>query len=269
MNELNDDTPTKPASHSLAIPIAIIIGFGLIAGAIFFSGNKPTTTEESTAPNENRVIDTNVPDQGTIDPVTDADHIRGNPNAPIVVIEYSDFDCPFCKAYHDTMSRILEEHGPTGEVAWVYRHLPLEQLHPSAPFIAQASECVAQLGGDEAFWTFADLVFGERGTNEPTNLTRLIEFVETAGVSVADYESCMDSRETVALVDADATNAASLGINGTPHSFILIGDQQFPLNGARPYTEMKSYITSLLQQLQNAEDVETETEDTDTEEDPQ
>ncbi|MEL6803469.1 MAG: thioredoxin domain-containing protein [Bacteroidota bacterium] len=262
MNEENQVTETlAPQKQSMAIPVAIIIGFGLIAGAIYFSGLQPASTGEATTVNNRQVVDTNVPNQGTINPITEDDHIRGNPNAPIMIVEYSDFDCPFCKAFHVTMNSIIEEYGPSGEVAWVYRHLPLEQLHPSAPFIAQASECVATLGGNEAFWTFSDLVFGERGTNEPTNVTRLSEFAETAGVDVTEYEACIESRETVALVDEDRENAAALGVSGTPHSFILVGDQQFPLNGARPYAEMQSYVSSLIQQINSVEGGTEVTED--------
>jgi len=88
-------------------------------------------------------------------PVTEADHIRGAVNAPIKIVEYSDFDCAFCARFHQTMKAIVAKY-PGDEVAWVYRHFPLEQLHPNAATVALASECVADLGGDEAFWTFAD-----------------------------------------------------------------------------------------------------------------
>src|SRR5690606_34807350 len=85
-----------------------------------------------------------------IAPVTADDHIRGNPNAPLMIVEYSDFDCPYCKSFHVTMQKIIEEYGPSGKVAWVYRHLPLTSLHPSAAYIAETSECVAELGGNDA-----------------------------------------------------------------------------------------------------------------------
>ena len=88
-----------------------------------------------------------------VSPVTEADHIKGSIDAPIKVVEYSDFDCPFCTRFHDSMNEIVATND---DVAWVYRHFPLDQLHPNARGIAVASECIAREGGDEAFWKFAD-----------------------------------------------------------------------------------------------------------------
>lgn len=93
-------------------------------------------------------------------PVTEDDHLRGDIDAEIMIIEYSDFDCPFCKRFHETMLSVIEKY-PANEVAWVYRHFPLEQLHPNAPAVALASECVADLGSDAAFWKFADAYEGQ------------------------------------------------------------------------------------------------------------
>ena len=86
------------------------------------------------------------------------DHVRGNRNAQVLLIEYSDFQCPFCQRFHATGLQVLDEYG--NDAAWVYRHFPLDQLHPQARPAAVASECVYEIGGDEAFWQFADKVFG-------------------------------------------------------------------------------------------------------------
>lgn len=241
MNDTMNDVPQNNR-QSLAIPVAIVIGFGLIAGAIFFSGNSKIVDEKTTGETDKLVDQTNEAPKGTINPVTDADHIKGNPNAPIMIVEYSDFDCPFCKSFHETMTKIMNEYGVDGKVAWAYRHLPLEQLHPSAPVIAEASECVAKLGGDEAFWKFADLVFGERGINEPTNMIMLPEYVESAGVSVADYTACLDSKEMRPNVEEDFNNARDIGARGTPYSVVLVGNQQMVINGAQPYAVVKQLI---------------------------
>lgn len=253
MNESENNIQTPPQKHSLAIPIAIVLGFAMIAAAILFTNNKPAVPNAAAPTEENRVVDTNTAPTGTLNPITENDHILGNPNAPIMIVEFSDFDCPFCKAFHNTMSRIMSEHGPTGEVAWAYRHHPLPTLHPNAPLLAEASECVADLGGNEAFWKFSDLIFGERDTNEQTDLAKLPDFVETVGVDIESYNSCMESGETKVKVQEDTENATSLGITGTPHSLILIGNQQFPLSGFVEYPEMKGYITSLLEQIKKTQ----------------
>ncbi len=244
MNETNPENsaPARTSSgSSMAIPAAIIIGFGLIALSIYLSGGQATDNLAGT-PNPAEAD----ADLANIDPVTEADHIRGNPNAPILVIEYSDFDCPFCKSFHTTMTRVIDEYGPSGEVAWVYRHMPLTSLHPSASHIAEASECVAELGGDEAFWKFADMVFGERGPNELTNVARLPEFAEAAGVSVSDFESCVDSGRHQAAVQADLTDAVEIGAEGTPFSVVIAGDQMTVINGAQPYEQVKILIDGLV-----------------------
>jgi protein-disulfide isomerase len=88
-------------------------------------------------------------------PVNESDHIKGNRDAKVMIVEYSDFDCPFCTRFHATMNAIVKKY-PATDVAWVYRHFPLEQLHPDAETVAVAAECVAKLEGNEGFWKFAD-----------------------------------------------------------------------------------------------------------------
>lgn len=250
---------SSPKAQSLAVPIAIVLGFGLIAIAIYFSGAGGTAVpaEQATGETEGQM---EAPDLTKIDPVTEDDHIRGNPNAPIVFVEYSDYDCPFCKNFHATMNRIMDEHGSTGQVAWVYRHFPLEQLHPSAPKIAQASECVADLGGNTAFWTFSDLVFEERGTNEPTDMSRLDEFAVTAGVDEAAFNACLESGQKKDAVNEDAADAVEIGGRGTPHTIILVGGEQGVINGAQPYATVKQIVDDLIAQMEGEGGVETESE---------
>lgn len=242
MNETNSTTsPSRPTGSSLAIPIAIVIGFGLIAASIYFADNKKVATNQPEEQPEQ------TGDLESLAPITADDHIRGNPNAPLVIVEYSDFDCPFCRNFHITMQKIMDDYGANGQVAWVYRHFPLTALHPSAAHIAEASECVADLGGNEAFWTFSDLVFTERGINELTNITRLPEFAATAGVEEAAFKECLDSRRFQAKVEEDFNNAAAIGAGGTPYSIIVMGDQKLEITGgAQPYETVKGLIDNLL-----------------------
>lgn len=254
MDESNQSstTPVTMQRNPYALPVAIVIGFSIIAVAIFFSGDNrgpvvattPTGAQADTASEE--VV-------GPIRTIDETDHIRGNPNAPIVIVEYSDFDCPFCKSYHDTLIQVLENYGVNGDVAWVYRHFPIEQLHPGAKRVAAASECVAELAGNNAFWKFADLAFGERGINEPTNTSRLTEFAVTAGASKPAFEECLSSERTVARVEADMEDAISAGAQGTPYSVVLVGDQRGPINGAQPYGVVSQIIETLIGQIRNQE----------------
>ena len=92
-------------------------------------------------------------------PISGDDHIFGNKNADVIIVEYSDFECPFCQQFHPTLKQIVADYD--GQVAWAYRHLPLESLgHVNAKPAAEASECVAELGGNDAFWQYTNLLFG-------------------------------------------------------------------------------------------------------------
>lgn len=227
---------------SIAIPIAIVIAAGLIAGAIFF-GN-------SNAPAQQAAVGSAQDSEPDVRQVDSTDHIRGNPNAQIVFVEYSDFDCPFCQDFHKTMQRIMDEYGSSGKIAWVYRHFPLGQLHPNAPKIAEASECVTEQGGDPAFWKFADMVFGEKPVNDFTEMSRLPEFAERAGVDRAKFESCLASGKYAEKLEKSIAEAQAAGGTGTPHTLVLVGDQIGTINGAQPYEVVKQIVENLISQME-------------------
>jgi protein-disulfide isomerase len=231
------------STHSIAIPIAIVLGFGLIAAAIFFSGGSTVPTPV-TNPNDTPT-DTEV--TGTIRPVDETDFIKGNPNAPIMIVEYSDYDCPFCKAFHDTMNLIMDEYGATGNVAWVYRQFPI--LGPSSVRSAEAAYCVGKLGGSSAYFAFSDAVF-EREAGSRTNMARLSDYANIAGVDVAAFESCLESGEMKARVEAALADGQAANVQGTPHSIVLVGDQQAVISGAQPYSVVRGIIETLLTQLE-------------------
>lgn len=233
---------------SPAVPIAIVIGFALIAAAIYFGGNAPKLPFLSGMQGPEKTQ--NASSTVEMRPVDEKDHIRGNPNAPIMIVEFSDYDCPFCKEFHSTLQQIMQNYGTDGKVAWVYRNFPLQQLHPSAPYIAQAAECVAQLGGNDAFWNFTDLVFDERGTNEPTNTARLPEFAETSGVSQTAFNACMEKGDTKALVQEDFQEALGIGARGTPYSVVLVGGQKIVISGAQPYSSVSQLMEAILKQIE-------------------
>ncbi|MBX2866977.1 DsbA family protein [Candidatus Kaiserbacteria bacterium] len=226
------------SNTSLAIPIAIVIAAALIAGSLYLAGSREPLTLDTTPESDTEDI--------AIRPLDANDHILGNPNAPILLIEYSDYDCPYCKQFHETMTQIIEEYGATGEVAWVYRHFPLTSLHPNAITLAEASECVAELGGNEAFWTFSDLIFAEREVNAQTDLERLPEFAIRAGVDSDAFETCLASGKYATAIQDSIADAVATGGRGTPHTIIVAGDETGAISGAQPYTTVKGIIEDLL-----------------------
>lgn len=242
----------KSSGNNIGVPIAIVIAALLIAGAIYLrpGGTPPSQVVTTTEPPAQEQVTPEV----EVAPVTAEDHIRGNPNAPIMIVEYSDFDCPFCKNFHETLNQIMETYGADGQVAWVYRHFPIVQLHPNAPKVAEASECVAGLGGNDAFWAFADLVFGERGVNEPTDMTRLGEFARRAGVSETAFNDCLQNGTYTEKITEAVDAAVKAGARGTPHSFLIVGDQRGVINGAQRYEIISQNIEAILKLLEQNEE---------------
>lgn len=98
----------------------------------------------------------NITEVAAYTPVSDEDHYRGDQDARIVMIEYSDFECPYCKTFHPTMVQLLEQYE---DVAWVYKNFPLDSIHPNARDLAIGAECVADIAGNDAFWEYSDVVF--------------------------------------------------------------------------------------------------------------
>lgn len=244
---MNPDYSSSPKSHP-AVPFAIVFGFAMIAIAIFLTGGK----EPAAAPGED--AEQTATAKGTVRAVDGTDYVRGNPNAPIVMIEYSDYDCPFCKQYHETLNQIMNEYGVTGKVAWVYRQFPLPQLHPNAPEISEAALCVGSLGGSTAFWTFTDKIFQERSIEEQTNMVKLPDYAVDAGVEKGAYQACVSSNQMEEPVKASITEALDLGAVGTPYTVMIVGNEQAIVNGAQSYEVVKSIIDNLLGQLEGTVD---------------
>ena len=127
----------------------------IVSGAVPFATMKTTIDKYLNDPNAQPAADTGLV-AGSFPGVTASDHLRGNKNAQVMLVEYSDYECPFCHRFHPTMTQVMDEYGD--KVGWVYRHYPLS-FHPSAMPSAQAAECVAELKGNDAFWKFSDKLF--------------------------------------------------------------------------------------------------------------
>ena len=171
------------------------------------------------------------------------DHIRGDPAAPVTLIEYSDFECPFCKSFHSTVKKLVDESG--GRVRWVYRHFPLEELHPvKARKEAVASECAAELGGNDAFWKFADRFYELTPSNNRTDIDAVLPRIAgEIGLDKAQFASCLASARHDRRVAEDAQDAVASGGRGTPWSIIVSkSGKTYPLSGAQPYAAVKQLI---------------------------
>lgn len=216
------------------IPIAIVVAGLLIAGAVIFSGGGSATSTAADNPATNQSSDDfRMPDE--------TDHTRGNMGAKVAIIEFSDFECPFCAQLHPTLSRIVEENK---DVKWVYRHFPLSSIHSRANGAAIASECVAKLGGNDAFWSFADAVFA----NQRELGTPLYErLVTDAGVDNSSFKACLADKSIATLVSEDGDEAVQAGGRGTPFAVIVTASGKLmPFSGALPYEQLVGLVDQAL-----------------------
>lgn len=175
------------------------------------------------------------------------DHTRGDiSKATVAVIEYSDFECPFCKRHHPTMQQIMDTY--KNDVVWVYRHFPLT-FHQNAQKEAEATECAAELGGNDAFWKYTDAIF-ERTTAGGTGfpLDNLVPLAKELGLNEAKFKDCLDSGKFAKHVQDDMSGGSSAGINGTPGNIVvnLKTDENRIISGAQPFSSFKAAIDTLL-----------------------
>jgi protein-disulfide isomerase len=186
-----------------------------------------------------------------VKPVSGEDHIRGNVNAPVKLIEFSDFECPFCKSFHSAMKQVMDEYGKDGKVAWVYRHFPLDEIHSKARKEAQASECAAELGGNDAFWAYADRLFEVTPSNNRLDLALLPQIAMDIGLDRAKFEACLKGDDKggkyAAHIEADYRDAAASGGSGTPFSLVIGPKGEiYPINGAQPFEAVKAIVDAAL-----------------------
>lgn len=185
------------------------------------------------------------PEQLASVPPADADdHLQGSADAKVVLIEYSDFECPFCARFHPTVKQLKEEFGD--QIAIGYRHFPLS-FHPFAQKAGEASECVAKLGGDDGFWKYSDYVFTENEKQQGINDAVITAGAEAAGVNMAQFKTCLDSGEMAEKITADTDTGVAAGITGTPGTIIITEDgAQEIIVGALPYEQVKATVEKYL-----------------------
>lgn len=237
---------------NIVIAVAALV-LGFIMGSLW-SENKMLKSGLTPSTGTTLGTDTTLPpaDLSQMPEITQDDHVRGSRDAEIMLVEYSDYECPYCSLFHPTMTEIMEEYGD--KVAWVYRHYPLS-FHPLAQPTAEAAECVAQLGGNDAFWSFTDSVFGatlplvNSNQNPATALSEdsILAYAGSAGVSQSAFQDCVDAGETTGLVTEDSTGGSAAGITGTPGTILMTKDGQYELiSGALPVEQVKAIIEKYL-----------------------
>jgi len=184
---------------------------------------------------------------GVLRPVTERDHLRGDPQAPAKIIEFSDTECPLCKRQHPTLQRLVQDY--QGMVAWVYRHRPIDAIHPRARKEAEATECAAELGGHDSFWAYLDRLFEITPSNDqldPAELPRIAVYV---GLDRNQFEQCLKSGRHARRVEEDVAEANAAGTPGAPFSVVVAPNgRTFPVAGAQTYESWELIIGIALEQ---------------------
>ena len=249
--EPKEELKIKSKNRQMSTPNAVILSGILIAGAIFFTnkGNMvPSVTVNNKLPTSMAPLNLfgNQSVLNKMRPVSSTEHVRGNINAKVVIVEYSDPECPFCKSFHQTMKRLMDEYG-SEKLAWVYRQFPLAGLHPKAEKEAEASECANELGGNEAFWKYIDRVYEITTSNNTLDEAKLPEIAKFVGLNVENFNSCLSSGRYKQKIADDIKNATDTGARGTPWSIIVVkSGQKFEVEGSEPYETLKQKIDSAL-----------------------
>ena len=168
----------------------------------------------------------------------DDDDVKGDPNAPVTIIEFSDFECPFCaRFYSQTLGQIDAKYIQTGKAKLVYRDFPLG-FHPQAQKAAEAAECAGEQG---KFWEMHDKLF-EDGVQG--GVTSFKQFAKDIGLTPGEFDSCLDSGEMSAEVQKDFQDGQRVGIRGTP-GFVINGEL---ISGAQPFQAFEEVIEAKLAQ---------------------
>lgn len=222
-----------------ALPITIVVAGLLIAGAVFLVGKSSVPTGGGTEPQKTvaRAYDPKI------------DHIVGNPNAPVKVVEYADLECPFCKTFETTMHQVMDYYGQSGKVAWIFRNFPLTQIHSKAPTEAAAAECAAAQGGDVAFYKYIDKVYEITPGENGLDLGQLPVIAKDLGLNVDTFNACMQNGTYAKKVQDSYNEAIALGAQGTPFILVMVGNDAVTLQGAQPYDSMRAAIDAVLASL--------------------
>lgn len=226
--------------NSLLLPVIIIITSTVVAVAVYvvtsqgYTPITPITTPATKTSTIKKML-----------PITIADHILGNPYAPIKIIEYTEFSCAYCARYQQTLSQIINDYGPTGDVALVFREIPSTVDHSISLQITQAAECVAKTADNDIFWKFVNILFD----NQPIKKIKLGQYEYEANANPNKVATCINSGISNKRIKAISKNAILIGIRNIPYTIITSPNgASFYFEGTPPYSYIQQHINDLLKQ---------------------
>lgn len=254
---------TKKTTTNNNLPIAIAFAAVLIAGAIFFNGMKAPASTVAPAGNIDAQIaagvetyikkqqddarkaqaEANKPKR--VENVSeDDDAVMGNKDAKVTIVEFSDYECPFCKRHQTQVwPKIKEKYIDTGKVKYVFRDFPLAFHEPIATQEALAAECAGDMGGDEMYYKYHDELFATTKSNKGLEQSQLYEIAADLALDAAEFKECLDTEKFKAEVEKDMADGAKYGVTGTPGFFI----NGWFIKGAYPFSEFEKFIEQELE----------------------
>ena len=159
----------------------------------------------------------------------DPARVRGNPKAPIMIVEFSDYQCPYCHQAESTVKEVLAKYGD--KVSLSYRDFPLTSIHPQALIAAEASRCALEQG---KFWEYHDQLFAASTLEKDA----LVEYARNLKLDEKQFDSCLKGEKYKADIEKDADEGRKAGVNGTPGFFI----NGVSISGAKPKEEFTKVI---------------------------
>lgn len=164
---------------------------------------------------------------GAVAPFNDQDHFQGNKNAPVVLMEYSDTECPYCKMFHQKMEVSFSEEIKNGNILRIYRHFPL-RIHPKARLEAESTECAAELGGNDGFWRYLDALYEVTPSNDGLDPALLPQIAKSVSLDEEAFSECVKSAKYHSRVQKDIESGVRAGVDRTPSVIIWKreGDQR-------------------------------------------
>ncbi|MEK6862596.1 MAG: DsbA family protein [Nanoarchaeota archaeon] len=220
--------------------ISGVLGILLVI-SIFTSGFGFSSSNSGTgaAVINNQPSGNNIP-TGPVAVSADNDPFKGSKDAAVTIIEFSDFQCPFCKRFFDqTLSQIEKNYVDTGKVKFVYRDFPLDSIHPQARPAALSAECANEQG---KFWEYHDLLFQKQDEWVAVGASSFKQYAKDLGLDSSKFDSCFDSRKYEKEVQSDLDDGVNVGVQGTPAFFI----NGILVSGAQPYAAFQAAIEQAL-----------------------
>ncbi len=227
--------PVGKQDRWLTTPLAVVIAGAIIAAAIVLA-KTPASTSVAAVANAGSAITAN-----TLRPPSASDHIIGSPSAPIVIVEFADFQCPYCSLIYQSLKQIVASSN--GKIAWVFRNFPLDSIHPQARPAAEAAECIAAELGNTAFWKYMDDDFSNQDKLGPAWYA---EEAASLGANMQTFNACVANKTYDSRINTDEAEAVENGGQGTPFTIIVPkSGSPVAFSGALPYAEIYAIIQSV------------------------